>query len=199
MYGGGLRRKGAYLHGGAVYSSGPVTLRRTALSDNTSALGAGGAVFSSADVHLTGGRWVSGNRAGQNPGGEVIRSEGHVMVEDSQFQFNRSRSAGGTLSSGGGLVLRDSLIDTSWADGSGGAISVRGPEIEIVDSSIVSGVANTASAVESSAESSLLIRSTVSWHKSTVAGGALNGNWIVRDSQVRFNHATTRRPSSETG
>jgi predicted outer membrane repeat protein len=151
--------------GGGVYGTGPVTLTRANLSNNTATLGGGGGTFVTAATASLADSTVGGNQATGSGGGLAVISS-QLTISRSTLTTNRSH-AGALTGLGGGIFmssssgfLTNSTLAGNSADSGGGLYS--GSSSLSVDSDTIAGnSAPTGAGVFVAATSSLGLRNSI--------------------------------------
>ena len=112
--------------GGGLYSSGPVTLINTVVSNNTSYYNAG---VVSGDLTMVGST-ISGNANSSGNGGGGAWTQGNVSITSSTFDSNSTEECGGGLYTGvnnGTVTITDSTFSNNSAVNCyGGGIDIDG-------------------------------------------------------------------------
>ncbi|MEM8751787.1 MAG: calcium-binding protein, partial [Pseudomonadota bacterium] len=130
--------------GGAVATSGTLTILDSAVSGNY-ATGDGGGVNSSGDVRVE-NSVVSGNVSGADGGGIFAGDE--VTVVDSEISGNVATAGGGVFADFG-VTVTDSVISGNSADEGGGLNSANG-DIAVTGTTLAENAANFGAAAYAS-------------------------------------------------
>jgi predicted outer membrane repeat protein len=175
--------------GGAIDVQGPLTVRNSILSGNstTTSFDPGGAIAIS-----------------------VFNERSPALIEDSLFENNRTlgdNSFGGAIHTRGTLTIRNSTFrnnQTQGATSAGGAISAGGDFFELFDSVVegntVLGNNGGGGGISTNTLDNVVVNSIVRENRAEGAGGggiqinapASDGSLELRDSTVSGNRAATR-------
>ena len=109
-------------NGGAIYSSGELTVMNSTLSGNSA--GSGGGVYSDSDGTLmVVSSTLSGNSAGSGGGLRIIGDDTSTVVNSVISGNSVGEHGGGIYNSGdGALIVTNSTVSGNWADERGGGI-----------------------------------------------------------------------------
>lgn len=180
---GGLFQRNDGVNGGAINTAdADVTISSTSFSENTAsagggaiqALGAGTVTIHDATFNAN---LALAERGDLSPGGAILCSGGVMTISGTRFNGDQSRTSvgndgrGGSIAvlDGGTLTLRESSIDASQADGSGGAVYNEGT-LTLAQVSIAQTSAAVGGAVTSDGTLTLT-QSTISGGSATDTGG----------------------------
>lgn len=174
--------------GGAINVQGPLTVRNSILSGNstTTSFDPGGAIAIS-----------------------VFNERSPALIENSLFENNRTlgdNSSGGAIFTRGTLTIRNSTFRNNQTQGAaspGGAISAGGDFFEMFDSvvegSTVSGNNGAGGGISATTVDGLVVNSIVRDNAVTAAGGGIRmaspasgGVFELIDSTISGNRAATR-------
>lgn len=131
--------------GGGIWADGPgsMTVNGGSLSGNT-AVGAGGAVYSSTELTLS-GVTIAGNEAYDGAG---VYAEANVTISNSTIRNNRAGHYGGGLGVGlyayADAVITNSTLYANHADSRGGGLSFGGFDLKLFNVTIVGNSAEDA-------------------------------------------------------
>jgi predicted outer membrane repeat protein len=128
--------RGNAVHGGAIISSGSVTIEYSTLRDN-SAASFGGAINSDG-VLIIRASTLSGNRAPGSIAG-AIENQGDAVISDSSFFDNVGGVQAGAIDNGGQLTIRNTSFSNSY--GSDGGAILNAGRLTVTASSFVSNSA----------------------------------------------------------
>lgn len=159
-------------YGGAIWSSGDLSLVDSVVSNNSASRSAAGIYNAFGTLTMTRAT-VSGNDAGRNGGG--VFNSGEATITDSTLSGNAADLGGGLYNAVGTVEAQGSLFSANTAQSSGGGIYTRtGGTVTIVVSTISvnqsSGTGGGVSALESTIT---LTDSTISDNTSQGDGGGL--------------------------
>ncbi len=121
--------------GGVIHNTGRLTVYRSIIAGNSIDLGEGGIDNESGGVAIVESSTIARNRSTSGAG---ISNAGSLVVRNSSILFNQTDALGG----GGGILNRGSLeivnstIAGNQAGENGGAVSNRGGQVFIVNSTI---------------------------------------------------------------
>lgn len=179
---------GSVSRGGAVYSSGALTIENCQMMGNVAKSG-GGAVYVDGNApSLTIVDSVfAGNTVFSGAGGAVniAPTTTLAMIVNSSFDLNRASSGGGALRNRGSLTVMDSAIVNNQATSgsSGGAVTTAiGATTEIIRTTVHSNTADLAGgAINNGALAQMrIIDSTLAGNTATTShGGAINNFGFV--------------------
>lgn len=130
--------------GGAIYSSGDLTLNNAAVRNSTSPSTPGGGIYQNSGGALTlSNSTVSGNSAPADTGGGIYNL-GTVRLNNSTVSGNRSQGGGGGLANNGGTVyVINSTISGNRTDFNGGGINNwNNGQVELFNTTLANNVAD---------------------------------------------------------
>lgn len=113
--------------GGAIFSpSGTITVSDTNFTDDSTATGSGGAIYTGREVFTDGGTFHSAYAG--NSGGAIF-SMGGVQTTDTTFTLNTASAAGGAIHSGRDVDTTLGHFNDNVAGAAGGALYAQSGEV----------------------------------------------------------------------
>jgi hypothetical protein len=194
-------------HGGAIYSTGILTLTGTTANDNQAVNGGAVYVENNSDTEVAIKRYTSGDnrRSSLNgniatgEGGAIFNAGGPLTINRGDINDNQAQggNGGAIANTGGALEIKNSDVKSNWASGNGGGIydtssddlTIQNVNIEengyqdtttkTVDGG---GIYNTNSKLT-------LTDSSVENNRATGNGGGVysTGEAEIKDNDIRFN------------
>jgi CSLREA domain-containing protein len=158
-------------NGGAIFNTGSMTIRSSALENNsTTATGFGGAIWSSHTLAISNCLFFQ-NSAGVLGG--AITSFNGLTITDSNFSTNHSDFNGGALRLDGSAVISGSTFSNNTAVNGGGAIMSHG-QTEITNSTIAFNTALDGGGIQLFEGTATLRHLTIASNGATRLGGGMN-------------------------
>ena len=125
------------IEGGAVYNSGSLNIKESVLNSNESEHW-GGAIYNEGSLSILGS--VINDNTARESGGAIYSFDIHILIEETNINFNRARK-GGALYNSSGCTISKSVMNGNSAD-EGGAIHSN-EELKIIESSLNDNKANS--------------------------------------------------------
>jgi hypothetical protein len=122
-----LRDGKVFYDGGAVWTTGPLTLIDTALVDNTSTTFTGGAVYATSSSVTISRSLFKNNSAGSNGGALSLGANTLVTVQNSTFAGNAAANDGGALSVSYSAPTTVALVNDTFVNNRAQAGDGHGP------------------------------------------------------------------------
>jgi CSLREA domain-containing protein len=168
------------LNGGAIVAKdgGKLTLNNSIVTGNQTVSGNGGGIYQNFASVTLNNSTVSGNSA-TGHGGGLYNNIGTLNITNSTFSGNTATGDGGGLyHNNGTLTVTDSTFSGGSADQGGGIFNTNSGVLDVTNSAFSSNIANVGGGIANEGQAVVEI-STFSGNSATTSGGGLYNNGAV--------------------